>query len=65
MDLNTPFRSRGLNGIFFILSLQCDSIRKHLDIVNDDLKFQDRKYRESQRNLQLADEDLVSHFFHE
>lgn len=42
--------------------MQCDSLRKHLDIVNDDLKFQDRKYKESQRNLQLADEDLVGPF---
>lgn len=54
------FRSRRLKRIIF--SFQCDSLRKHLDIVNDDLKFQDRKYKESQRNLQLADEDLVSSF---
>lgn len=42
------------------LNLQCDSLQKHVAIVNNDLNGQERKFRESQRNLQLADEDLVS-----
>lgn len=43
---------------FFVF--QSDSLQKHLSIVNNDLKEQERKFRECQRNLQLADEDLVS-----
>lgn len=38
---------------------QCDSLQKHVSIINDDLKELERRLRESQRNVQLADEDLV------
>lgn len=43
-----------------IRSFQVDSLQKHVSITNNDLKEQERKLRECQRNLQLADEDLVS-----
>lgn len=46
-----------------LVVLQSESLQKHLDIVNNDLKMQERKFRESQRNLQLVDEDLVSFVF--
>lgn len=39
---------------------QCDSLQKHLSIVNNDLKEQEQKLRDSKRHLQLTDEDLVS-----
>lgn len=41
------------------LKLQCDSLQRHLEIVSDELKDEQKKLSESQRNLQLADEDLV------
>lgn len=41
--------------------LQCDSLQRHLEIVNDELKEQQQKFTESQRHLQIADEDLVTY----
>lgn len=46
--------------IFNNFLFQSESLQKHLDIVDNDLKMQERKFRESQRNLQMVDEDLVS-----
>lgn len=45
--------------MFLLLSIQCDSLQRHLEIVNDELNDQRRKYTELQRSLQIADEDLV------
>ncbi|XP_031621434.1 protein phosphatase 1 regulatory subunit 21 [Contarinia nasturtii] len=39
---------------------ECDSLQKHLSILNSDLKEMERKFSESQRNLHLADEDLAT-----
>ncbi|XP_055300100.1 protein phosphatase 1 regulatory subunit 21 [Sitodiplosis mosellana] len=39
---------------------ECDSLQKHLAIVNNDLNEEERKFRVSQRDLQLADEDLAT-----
>lgn len=54
------FDAKQIDFISNIFIFQCDSLQKHVSIVNNDLIEQERKFRASQRNLQLADEDLVS-----
>lgn len=39
---------------------ECESLQRHLDIADSKLRDQERKFSQSQRNLQLTDEDLVS-----
>lgn len=46
--------------LIVFVKFQCDSLQKHVSIVNNDLIEQERKFRTSQHDLALADEDLVS-----
>lgn len=44
---------------YLLFFFQCDSLQKHVSIINNDLKELERRLRDSQRNVHLADEDLV------
>lgn len=39
---------------------ECESLQTHLELLNGEMADNDRRYMESQRNLQISDEDLAT-----
>lgn len=40
--------------------LQCDALQKHLENLTLELKAQEEKFMEKERDLRIADEDMVA-----